>query len=68
MAPCLEVAVQLDTVLGPIGGLEFETHAGNDYLGFGLVTGLTERGAGILSPVHGLSLGQQLRFYRSEGQ
>ncbi len=44
-----------------------EAHAGRAYLGFGLVEGLTVRGARVELPVDGLGLGKRLAFYKAAG-
>ena len=44
-----------------------EIHAGVEYRDFGLITGLRSRGAQVAVPAAGLSLGQQLRFYKQAG-
>lgn len=49
-----------------IPGTTFEFHAGADYSAkSGLATALQERGAVLTLPLHGLSQGHQLRWYRN---
>lgn len=55
---------ELEERLGQVRQLEFKIHAGHDYWGFGLVEGLTVRGATVEIPTRGLGQGQQLAFYR----
>jgi hypothetical protein len=52
-------------VLGDVAGTTFEIHAGAAYTDFGLVDGLRGAGATVELPVGGLSLGQQLSWYRT---
>jgi hypothetical protein len=54
----------LKQALGDVSGVVIELHAGSAYLNHGLVAGLRERGAVLERPVQGLSLGQQLAFYK----
>ena len=58
------VVQALEQALGGLAGVVFELHAGSAYLDNGLVAGLLERGALLEHPVEGLSLGQQLAFYK----
>ena len=58
---------QLEREIGDLGGLIFEIHAGANYADFGLLDGLRARGAKVERPTAGLSLGQQLAFYASQG-
>ncbi len=57
------VLSQLDRELGPVGHTVFEVHAGKNYVDFGLVAGLEDRGAIVEWPVKGLPMGKQLAFY-----
>jgi hypothetical protein len=45
-----------------------EIHAGAAYRDYGLVEGLAARGCMVEVATKGLSLGQQLRFYRTENE
>jgi hypothetical protein len=58
------VLQQLEERLGDLSGKTFEIHAGAAYRDFGLLEGLTRRGAAVEVPAAGLLQGQQLRFYR----
>lgn len=53
----------LDLELGQINGLCFETHAGAEYLDYGVTDGLRSRGATVENPTQGLRIGRQLSFY-----
>ena len=57
------VLESLRTELGDLRGIEFECHAGSEYLSFGVVDGLLALGATITVPTEGLSFGRQLAFY-----
>lgn len=46
-----------------LSALTFEVHAGHDYRGFGLESGLTQRGATLDNPTKGMGQGRQLAFY-----
>jgi hypothetical protein len=61
------VADALERELSSVAGLYFEVHAGAAYLNHGLVEILGRRGARIENPTEGLSLGEQLCFYRRRG-
>jgi hypothetical protein len=54
----------LELELGAFRTVVFEIHAGDDYRKFGLEDGIRGRGGQVVVPTHGLSLGQQLAFYR----
>ena len=53
----------LDAELGDISGLCFETHAGAEYLEYGVADGLLQRGATAHNPTQGMRIGEQLSFY-----
>ncbi|MGD0742101.1 MAG: DUF6884 domain-containing protein [Acidimicrobiales bacterium] len=53
----------LDTELGDISGICFETHVGAEYLNYGVADGLLQRGATIKNPTEGMRIGEQLSFY-----
>ena len=57
------VLESLRTELGDLRGIEFECHAGSEYLNFGVVDGLQALGATVTVPTEGLSFGRQLAFY-----
>jgi hypothetical protein len=59
-----QVLQQIDERLGPLGGVEFELHAGSAYLDFGLIDGLLERGASVVNPLQGMSMGKRLAYYK----
>jgi hypothetical protein len=59
------VLQQFDDDIGAVDGKVVEVHAGAEYVDFGLVTGLNERGATVERPMAGRSLGDQLRLYSS---
>jgi hypothetical protein len=63
-----EVVAALRDELGPLGGMTFEIHAGSAYTDHGLIDGLEAFGAEIELPVRGLSLGEQLAWYRQPGR
>lgn len=54
----------LEQELGNLRRCLFEVHAGAAYADWGLVEGLLDRGARVIRPTEGLSLGAQLAFYR----
>jgi hypothetical protein len=58
-----EVLAELTCYLGDVSGAVVEIHAGVEYRDSGLVTGLEDRGAVVVVPTEGLSLGEQLHFY-----
>ncbi|HET6311145.1 MAG TPA: hypothetical protein VFH00_09110 [Candidatus Nitrosotalea sp.] len=60
-----EVLYALKLELGAFSSTVFEIHAGDDYRAFGLVDGIRELGGQVTLPTEGLSLGQQLEFYRA---
>lgn len=49
--------------LGDLQGVEFECHAGSEYLDFGVADGLRSLGATVVVPTEGLLFGEQLAFY-----
>jgi hypothetical protein len=53
----------LDAELGDISGFCFETHAGAEYLEYGVADGLLQRGATVRNPTQGMRIGEQLSFY-----
>ena len=57
------VLYQLERGLGDLGDYEFEVHAGAEYLNNGLIAGLRARGANVINPSSGRSLGRLLSFY-----
>ena len=57
---------QLDQDLGSVDRTVFEVHAGSNYVDFGLIQGLRERGASVELPVAGLRMGEQLAFYEAQ--
>jgi hypothetical protein len=59
-----EVVAKLADKLSPLGGTTFEIHAGSTYTDHGLIDGLGSLGAEVELPVRGLSLGEQLAWYR----
>lgn len=59
-----QVLAQLREVLGEVGQYDYEIHAGAAYVAYGLRTGLISSGANVSLPSEGLTLGQQLAFYR----
>lgn len=63
-----QVIRQLEQSLGPLGGCTFEVHAGAAYTDWGLVEGLRAEGARVVRPAQGLSLGDQLAFYRDRSK
>lgn len=60
----LLVLESLDEQVELSAGDVVEMHAGSAYRDFGLVDGLVERGLKVEVPTFGMSLGQQLRFYK----
>jgi len=60
------VLKQLDVIVGSMDGTVIEVHAGKAYRDFGLVQGLTNRGALVAVPTAHLGLGQQLAWYASQ--
>lgn len=56
----------LDAAVGSISGQVVEIHAGLEYRAFGLEQGLKARGAQVVVPTEGLSIGRQLAFYKRE--
>lgn len=44
-----------------------EIHAGNDYIDFGLASGLEEAGAIVERPLRGIPIGRHLGWYRERG-
>ena len=61
-----KVLESLDERVGLRPGEVAEIHAGSDYRDFGLAQGLRARGVTVVVPTQGLTLGQQLAFYRDE--
>lgn len=59
-----QVLEQFDALFEDASSLMVEVHAGAAYLDHGLVDGLFDRGAEVVNPVAGLTMGQQLRWYR----
>jgi hypothetical protein len=59
------VLEEIKVQIRPRQGDVFEIHAGNDYRGFGLVDGLRRLGCVVEVPAEGMSIGHQLRFYKS---
>lgn len=62
------ILIQLREVLGDIGQYDYEIHAGASYVAHGLRAGLVSSGANVSLPAEGLTLGQQLAFYRDDCQ
>lgn len=58
------IITALRAELGGLSGHIFEIHAGADYRAFGLVKGLRAAGGVIELPTEGLSLAQQVSFYK----
>jgi uncharacterized protein DUF6884 len=58
------VLATLKERLGDLNSHTFEIHAGSMYADHGLKAGLHESGAHVETPAAGLTLGQQLAFYR----
>jgi hypothetical protein len=56
------VVDQLQSRFGPLSGLTFEIHAGEEYVA-SIARLLGARGALLVRPLHGLRLGQQLQWY-----
>lgn len=63
-----QVLADLHAQLGDLDSITFEIHAGAAYRDFGLVEGLRAQGAEVVLPGAGLSIGQQLAFYRRMGR
>lgn len=61
------VLSELRAEIGELGATTFEIHAGKDYWGYGLATGLIDAGALVEIPTMGLSQGRQLQFYARRG-
>jgi hypothetical protein len=54
----------LDRAYPSLRGCTVEVHAGKDYFGFGLESGLCERGADVVVPTRGIvGTGRQVAFY-----
>ena len=53
---------QLEHRFGTLRGMTFEIHAGSAYAG-ALAVPLAERGAMLVNPLEGLSIGYQLQWY-----
>lgn len=62
-----QVAAQLRHRLGELRGLVFEVHAGAAYAD-AVEPPLVELGAEVVRPLHGLSIGRQLQWYRQHGR
>jgi hypothetical protein len=62
-----QVVAALREELGQLQDITFEIHAGSAYTDHGLIDGLEAFGAEIELPVRGLSLGEQLAWYRQPG-
>ena len=60
-----DAVAQLDRRFGPLSGKSFEVHAGSAYAG-ALEGPLAARGAELINPVEGLSIGYQLQWYGRE--
>jgi len=58
-----DVLAALRRELGPLTGITFEIHAGNEYRAFGLEQGIRALGGTVSVPTAGLGLGQQLAYY-----
>ncbi len=56
------VASQLESRFGSLDGVEFEIHAGDEYV-TAIEAPLSERGASIVRPLKGLRIGEQLQWY-----
>lgn len=56
------VARQLEAAMGPLSGLVIEVHAGAAYVE-SVRPALGARGARVVDPLHGLSLGRRLSWY-----
>lgn len=61
------VAEKLDVLVGPLAGKLIEIHAGKTYLDV-IAEPLQAKGARLLSPLHGLSMGQRLSWYDDQGE
>jgi len=59
------VLAQIDQKIGSIDGKVIELHAGKAYRDYGVVQGLTERGAEVSVPLAHLRQGEQLSWYAS---
>ncbi len=57
---------EVKEAVGDLRGVEFEIHAGREYVDFGLEAGLVTAGASVVRPAEGLSLGEQLSLYGGE--
>jgi hypothetical protein len=58
------IAEQLERRFGPLSGLTFEVHAGDEYMQM-LLNGLRPRGGRIVNPLKGLPIGEQLKWYKA---
>lgn len=56
------VVSQLESRFGSLDGVEFEIHAGDEYV-TAIATLLGERGVSIVRPLKGLRFGEQLQWY-----
>lgn len=59
-----QVLRALDEHVIPAAGDTIEIHAGADYLDYGLVQGLGDRGSVVEIPSAGMAIGEKLRFYK----
>lgn len=70
VATCKEwsrrVLASVDERVWPCTGDVVEVHAGSRYWDYGLAEGLKKRGVEVVIPTFGMTLGQQLAFYRQE--
>lgn len=62
-----QVAEKLDAALGPLTGMVIEVHAGSAYVN-AVQPPMTSRGAVVIDPLHGLSIGRRLSWYLNHQQ
>jgi len=62
------VLEEVDKRVAPSAGDIFEIHAGIEYRHFGLVDGITGRECLVVTPTEGMSIGEQLRFYKEKNR
>ena len=61
------VLCDLEKLVGSLHLAEFEIHAGVDYIRWGLIDGLRQRGAEVALPLEHRSFGEQLQWYARIG-